>query len=324
MSSIFTNNKKFDVQIKNDYPMFQTKISNNFFLAKITKEMSLVSNRILSLIILLLRDKPTVNRFTLKVSKIERFLGYKGSASRNTIYSSFKELASCERQSFERGIMTMSIKMISNLVIDQEKKEITYDIDDFSKNKIFDLSNSYTSLNWIYTYNMKSRYGQRLFEIISTQLFRENKNFTIGSNVLKEKLGIAGKYNRNPDLRRFVLEPAKSDINSFAPFYMDYEIESSVIKFSLSPKSEDEKTTIFDSLRNNKAIKSMIVSFSDISTYVEENIKTDEEIYEIRDKIYNREDNSSATFISDEDEKKTVLLDAKPEPEQLTIFDNIQ
>ena len=281
MTNIHSMNIDFYKKIKTDYPAFQVTLSNKYLLSDLTLELGVVTNKILSLIILLLQDQPKINAFTLKIYTVEKFLGNHSSRMRELIYNAFRDLSTCERRWYKDDMLIMSIKMIDNLIIDEEKKEITYYISNIAKEAIFDLENTYTSLNWIYTYNMRSKYGQRLFEILSTQLFKYNQRFIVSIEDLKNKLGITNKYKDKYDLKRYVLEPAKQDINLYAPFSFEYTVEKEIILFEFENKTVEQREEILSSLSKNKAIQEMVSSFNELSTYVLQDMKSEAELIEL-------------------------------------------
>ena len=70
---------------------------------------------------------------------------------------------------------------------------------------------------------MKSAFSVRIYELIKSYAYQKNKTFEI--NELKHLLMVDNvkSYERYPDFRRFVLEPAQKEINKLTDLNMLYE-----------------------------------------------------------------------------------------------------
>lgn len=87
---------------------------------------------------------------------------------------------------------------------------------------LFDLKNRFTSYGLRNILCMKSQYSIRLYELLKSYKIQVKKTFTIEE--FKKLLMIEDikSYNRFPDLRRYVLEPAMKEINEYTDIDVSY------------------------------------------------------------------------------------------------------
>ena len=87
---------------------------------------------------------------------------------------------------------------------------------------LFDLKNRFTSYGLRNILCMKSQYSIRLYELLKSYKIQVTKTFTIEE--FKKLLMIEDikSYNRFPDLRRKVLEPAMKEINEYTDIDVTY------------------------------------------------------------------------------------------------------
>ena len=90
---------------------------------------------------------------------------------------------------------------------------------------LYELQKCYTSITMQYVLPMKSEYGIRLYGYLKSVKFMGYRH-TLTIDELKQRTGCEGKYEFFKDLRRFVIEPALKDINTFS----DLEVGCNFIK----------------------------------------------------------------------------------------------
>lgn len=85
---------------------------------------------------------------------------------------------------------------------------------------LYDLKERYTTYSLEYVLTMRSKYGIRLYELLkSYQHLGKEISFTLEE--FKQRLDVRD-YDRYPDLRRRVIEPAINDINECSDMQVDY------------------------------------------------------------------------------------------------------
>ena len=104
----------------------------------------------------------------------------------------------------------------------------------------------YTKYNLRFILPMDSQYGIRLYELLKS--YGNNPFWCFEVDRLKKSLN-AENYKRWPDFRRYVLEPAVRDINTYSDLTVSYQAEKegrsySRIEFFISPKKGADLTTV--------------------------------------------------------------------------------
>ncbi|MBO5416772.1 MAG: replication initiation protein [Clostridia bacterium] len=82
----------------------------------------------------------------------------------------------------------------------------------------------YTTYNLEYVLPMKSQYSPRLYEILKSYQYNNNEWY-FDTDKLKKLLDCE-KYERYPDFRRYVLEPAVEEINLYTDLKICYNVET--------------------------------------------------------------------------------------------------
>ena len=90
---------------------------------------------------------------------------------------------------------------------------------------LLDLQEKYTQYSLELVLPMKSKYGIRLYELLKSYSFMD-KNITFTIDELKTRMD-CDKYKRFPDFRRYALEKAVEDINTFSDLSVSYSLRKS-------------------------------------------------------------------------------------------------
>lgn len=86
------------------------------------------------------------------------------------------------------------------------------------------LTSNYTRLELTQLMEMKSISAIRIYSLIKKQSQQHKNAYLFDLNEFKELLGLEKKYNRVPDFRVYVLEPAKEELNKvISNINFDYE-----------------------------------------------------------------------------------------------------
>ena len=125
---------------------------------------------------------------------------------------------------------------------------------------LFDLQSRFTSYGLRNILCMKSQYSIRLYELLKSYKIQKTKTLTVEE--FKKMLMIEDikSYNRFPDLRRYVLEPAIKEINEYTDIDVSYrEILKGrkVIKldFKINEKEPLLKCAVYNKNCENLKIK---------------------------------------------------------------------
>jgi plasmid replication initiation protein len=108
---------------------------------------------------------------------------------------------------------------------------------------------------------LKSKYSIRIYELLKQYESIGKREFELQK--LKKMLFIENQYNRIYDLERFVLSPAKEEINKYTDILIDYEKQKQGRKvtgliFAIESKDKQEKVYI-DYLKQSYNIQEMQV-----------------------------------------------------------------
>jgi len=130
----------------------------------------------------------------------------------------------------------------------------------------------YTSYNLKFVLPMKSQYGPRLYEILKSYK-SNNRSWFFETDELKRLLN-AQKYDRWPDFRRRVLEPAIEDINKYSD-----------IKVAFDTQREGRKVTRVNFFMVNKTEAALLETERLIEEELDGQINMDELIEERRNSV---------------------------------------
>ncbi len=298
-------------------------------------DFNLTETKLTSLITLLINRYPPLDEkgniimgkphvIMLRESYIEGFLGSHGSFTREIIKKSFQSLAT-NTVTTDGSLGSARFKWVMDFQLDAKKHEYQVVIDPVMVKYIYYNAASYTNLNWIYTFGMKSKYGSKFFELLSSYKFQKKSFYDFPIEDLKLRMGVAKKYSNSSNFRIKVLDPGISDVNEFTPLNVTYEKLGKIIRFKISLKSKAEVENIFNDIKSNSKINEMLMAYENILSSSSE--KIDYEDYN-RSKLILSEDVTKVE-IQTEYRKIDVALDNlepnlnedEMHPKQLSIFD---
>lgn len=106
-----------------------------------------------------------------------------------------------------------------------------------------ELKKGYTSYQLYEALSLSSRYSQRLYELLSQQ--KNFKKWTVEIKKLRQLLDVENKHKRWADLRRYVLLPAKDEINEKTSLHFEYTpLQKGKMFYSLQFFISDQKRII--------------------------------------------------------------------------------
>ena len=116
---------------------------------------------------------------------------------------------------------TLITHWFSSAIIDNMNDNITITFDNNITPYLFSLHSFYTQYSLEYVLPMKSKYGIRLFEYL-TSIKSKSLKQTISIDELRERIDCY-KYPNFKDFRVKVIEPAMNDINMFSDLRIKFE-----------------------------------------------------------------------------------------------------
>ena len=114
-------------------------------------------------------------------------------------------------------------RWLSKVWISKRSGIVKIRIDEDLAPYLFNLKEKFTQYQLYNILAMKSAFSVRIYELIKSYAYQKNKIFEI--NELKHLLMVDNvkSYERYPDFRRFVLEPAQKEINKLTDLNISYE-----------------------------------------------------------------------------------------------------
>ena len=114
-------------------------------------------------------------------------------------------------------------RWLSKVWINKRSGIVKIRIDEDLAPYLFNLKEKFTQYQLYNILAMKSAFSVRIYELIKSYAYQKNKIFEI--NELKHLLMVDNvkSYERYPDFRRFVLEPAQKEINKLTDLNISYE-----------------------------------------------------------------------------------------------------
>lgn len=150
------------------------------------------------------------------------------------------------------------VSWLDRVTIYKKSGKIKIKLDDRLVPYLFDLSRQFTQYQLISVLAMKSSYSIRLYELLKSYAYQKEKTFDIDS---LKKILAAENYDRFPDFRRRVLEPAEKEINlltdisiNILPINKGRKVIA--VKFEITAKSENEKIMAMNYATDELDIKS--------------------------------------------------------------------
>ena len=247
--------------------------------ARTEQELSKYALRIIALITILLKDNQNQGQLKFSMKYVEGFMGSRGKNVRNGILKALEELKNANFKAMQGPYITSTYMYLRDYTYDPRIQEINLQFDKASLALVYNLDGGFAKIVWLYTFGMKSKYGQKIYELIVLEKFRRDKMFTISLDEFKGILGVQNKYPNSNNLKKYVIEPGIRDVNECTPFNLTYEVNKNLIRFSIIEKSKEEIAQITEKLKESKSIKDILESY--------EHLK-EESLNEVSEEEFNR------------------------------------
>ena len=105
--------------------------------------------------------------------------------------------------------------------VQKYKNTMTFELEPRIWDVILDFSKGYRKYELVTAMNFKSVYSMRFYELLSEQI----KPLEFSIEKLKEMFCVADKYKLTGDFIRYVVEPAKKELDELAPYSFEWKPE---------------------------------------------------------------------------------------------------
>lgn len=120
--------------------------------------------------------------------------------------------------SFEDDRVWRSAGIVFNVKIEKYSEDVTFYVADFIYNAFLDFSKGYSKYELATAMQFESIYAMRFYELLSEQ----KKPIIYSIDKLKIMLHLEGKYAKVNDFFRYVIEPAKKELDKSSPYSFEY------------------------------------------------------------------------------------------------------
>jgi len=167
-----------------------------------------------------------------------------------------KALESLKRKelTYQDDDIWASLTIIANPKISRYKETVTFTVDKMINDAFLDFSKGFKKYELKTAMEFESTYSMRFYELLSNQ--KTPINYSIDN--LKEMFQLSNKYKLTADFLRYVIEPAKKELDRCSPYTFHYEQIKTGRKITgirfipiHQPQFEDE------SLKKQKVMKQM-------------------------------------------------------------------
>ena len=149
--------------------------------------------------------------------------------------------------------------VVTRTILDRNDKSwIEFKFNEFISTRLSNLKELFTEYDISQIVNFKSRYSFMLYEFFIMKLSKINTQTkykqAISIEVFKKNIGIEKKYSLTSDIKRFILETAKKQINKHSDIKINYELTKTGRSFThitFTAERKKPKTKI----ENHKTIK---------------------------------------------------------------------
>ncbi len=132
-----------------------------------------------------------------------------------------KALESLKRKelTYQDDDIWASLTIIANPKISRYKETVTFTVDKMINDAFLDFSKGFKKYELKVAMEFESTYSMRFYELLSNQ--KTPINYSI--EYLKEMFQISNKYKLTADFLRYVIEPAKKELDRCSPYSFRYE-----------------------------------------------------------------------------------------------------
>lgn len=139
------------------------------------------------------------------------------------------------------GKSTVSVPMLGYVKTVEGEGRVIMRFDKSLKSEFLGLQKLFTQYQLVNVLNLKGGHSIRIYELLKQYQKLKSRSFKIAE--LKDLLGVANEYDRFYDFEKYVLQPAKSEINEKSDLWITYRKVKKgraidTIVFEIEPKYE--------------------------------------------------------------------------------------
>lgn len=205
-------------------------IKANDIIRKARSDLSLQELKILSYCFSMIKPNDDLNTiYTFSILDFCKVCGinYNSGENYNAIKQCFTSIAKQVFWIMEPDGSEVTVHWIEKARINRGSGKIAVRFDEDLQKYIFGLFKNFTQYELLCVLPMRSHYSFRIYELLKSYAFQKYHYFTLDE---LKKLLVVENYDRFPDFRRKVIEPAIKEINTYTD-----------LKVSWEPKKESKK-----------------------------------------------------------------------------------
>lgn len=222
-------NEKFDVEIKRDYLV----VKSNELIQKNRFELSLTEQKTVAYICSMIKpieaDKTNKVPFQLEYQfNIREYckicgIDYNNGKNYADVKATLKKLRDRSMWLIMPDGSETLCGWLAKVTTNKKSGIATIKLDEDLVPYLFDLGQRFTQYHLRKILGMQSAYSVRIYELMKSYAFQKSKTFDLDE--LKKLLMVENvqSYDRFPDFRRFVLEPAMKEINELTDLHVSFE-----------------------------------------------------------------------------------------------------
>lgn len=158
---------------------------------------------------------------------------------------------------------SLSVAFLSSAETSENKSFVQLSFDNKLKPYLIDLKEQFTQYQLNNILKLNSGYSIRIYELLKQYEKIRKRKFEV--DILKEFLGLAGKYKRFTNFETYVLKVAKKEINKYTDIDIEYEKikrgrRITHIAFSIRPSIVDEERKVLERLYDEESYKNIVKS----------------------------------------------------------------
>lgn len=211
-----------DIEQKRDFFV----VKGNDLVRRAKYDLSLTELKILSFLFSLVKpNDPHGTEYSFKIIDFCKVCGINFEAGINykMIRSTIQGLRNKSFWILEPNGDNRLVGWLGAAKISPSRGKVTIKFDESIEEYVHNLFSNYTKYELLATLPMQSRYSFRIYELLESYSFKKTQRFELEEF---KKLLAAEKYERFPDFRRKVLEPAVREINQYTDIVTSYETET--------------------------------------------------------------------------------------------------
>lgn len=233
-------------------------VKSNIFIESKAKMTSLEQKIILALVSEITPEDEDFKDYEFSIRQFIELTDSNETVVYKRIHESAKRLME-KITTFKRGKSTITTALLSSAETIEGEGKIILRFDKSLKPELLQLKKLFTQYQLKNVLKLSGSYSIRIYELLKQYEKIRKREFKIEN--LKEILGINEEYSRFYDFERYVLKPAREEINEKTDIFIDYEKikegrRIGKIVFEIySKQPECEETKVIEALYSDEEIE---------------------------------------------------------------------